>query len=40
MYKNIPTGKLIDIIRSLCYDNMMSDKLREEIVKTSEIIIK
>jgi hypothetical protein len=39
MYTNIPTGKLIDIIDSLCYDHMINDKLREEIIKISKIII-
>jgi hypothetical protein len=39
MYTNIPTNKLIDI-KSLCVDNVIDEKLKEEIITASKIVLK
>jgi hypothetical protein len=40
MYKKVPTNKLIEIIEFLCVENMVDEKLREEIVAASKVVLK
>jgi hypothetical protein len=39
MYTNIPNEKLVNIIDSLCKEHFIHDKLRNEIIKISQLII-
>jgi hypothetical protein len=40
MYTNIPTEELVNIIDFLCKEHFIQDKLRNEIIKISQLIIR
>jgi hypothetical protein len=40
MYTNIPTEEPVNIIDSLCKEHLIQDRLRNEIIKISELIIR
>jgi hypothetical protein len=39
MYTNVPTDELINIINSLCKDKLIQDKLTNEIIQITKLII-
>jgi hypothetical protein len=40
MYTNIPTDELVDIIDSLCKEHSINEKIRQEIIKIFQLIIR